>query len=725
MNVKRLLLILLACFLIFPAAFAAEGEGMTFDSSLSCTMMKAPDRLPSTYEAWLQLDPSVAERGGVILGNYGGDKQCVSFEINENGQPKLYFVQQNGMVRSYVFKAVDVRGAEFVHLAIVRDASAKTVTCYLNGQAAASVKDKLTTFLPAVPYQLGGDLRLGNTEYFKGALKSVALYADARTAEEIAADMAAPDLTDADLIAAYDLTQSGAVIADLSGNGYDITGADGLPVAEEAVVIPDIPLIERPWYQMTQAPDRMPKTIEVVFRADAFAANNVLVGNQGTYHASISMEINGNGIPCIYYFMPDGSSKSSIFTLAKVPAGEEVHLTIVRDTAAKKVYCYVNGEKKDSLKCTAIDYVPDYPYGVGGDYRTGNEAYFRGDILRFTMYADIRTVEEIQADMTAPDLQDADLIASYDLNTWGAETIAETSGTGNDLQRKTLWLDEAPEPESYAYSFAVIGDTQYVTRDNPEQLIRLYDYVLDNVEAKKIAHVFGLGDITDESSHREWKDATRQIARMDGVVPYSLVRGNHDGGTNFNALFGEGMAYAEQCTEVYHDVVDKSNYTCTAHTFSAGQLDYLVVVLDHEPTEHMLAWANDLITRYPNHNVIVTTHGYLDYDGGYLDAEPDVDIWTNLVSRHANIVLVLCGHVDGDSITMNIDTGVNGNRVVQLLIDPQALDYKLGPTGMIAMLYLSEDGSEAAVRFYSTVQKKFYKDVNQFTVTLNTIPRAE
>lgn len=722
---KRLLLILLACFLCLNVAFAADGEGMTFDSSLVCTMAQAPDRLPSTYEAWLQLDASVTGRGGVILGNYGGDKQCVSFEISENGQPKLYFVQQNGLVRSYVFKDVDVRSERFVHLAIVRDAKAKTVTCYLNGKAAASLKDKLTTFTPAVPYQLGGDLRLGNTEYFKGALKSVALYGDARTAEEIAVDMASPDLTDAELIAAYDLTLTGAIIADLSGNGYDIVGADGLPVAEEAAEIPDIPLIERPWYQMAQTPDRMPKTIEAVFKSDAFAANNVLVGNQGTYHASISVEINGNGIPCIYYFMPDGTSKSSIFTLAKVPAGEEVHLTIVRDTEAKKVYCYVNGEKKDSLKCTAIDYVPDYPYGVGGDYRTGNDAYFRGNILSVTMYADMRTAEEIQADMVAPDLQDADLIASYDLTAWGEEEIAEASGTGNSLQRKTLWLDEVPEPENAAYSFAVIGDTQYVTRDNPEQLIRLYDYVLDNVEAKKIAHVFGLGDITDENSHREWKDATKQIARLDGVVPYSLVRGNHDGGTNFNSLFGEGMAYAQQCAEVYHDVVGHPNYTCTAHTFSAGKLDYLVVVLDHEPTEHMLAWANDLIARYPSHNVIVTTHGYLDYDGGYLEAEPDVDIWKNLVSRHANIVLVLCGHVDGDSITVNTDTGVNGNKVVQLLIDPQALDYKLGPTGMIAILYLSEDGSKVDVRYYSPVQKKYYKDANQFDFTLNTILRTE
>ena len=721
---KRILILLLGLLLLAtPALATAEGEGMTFSASTVCTMVSALDRLPNTYEAWLKLGTDVTGRGGVIVGNYGGDKQCVSFDVVEDGHPRLYCVQANGMLRSYVFDEVDVRTGEYLHLAIVRDAVGKTVTCYVNGEARQTLKDRLTTFVPATPLQLGGDLRIGNSDYFKGAIKSVALYGDVRTAEEIAADMTTPALDDEDLIAAYDLTTAGETLTDLSGHGMDVTvvGDD----VETAVDIPDVPLIERPWYQMADVVDRMPKTIEVTFRADAFASNNVLVGNQGTYHASISVEINGSGVPCIYYVMPDGTSKSSTFSLAKVNAGETVHLTIVRDTDAKKVYCYVNGEKKDSLKCTATDYVPDYAYCVGGDYRTSNDAYFRGDILNVTMYADVRTAEEIAADMTAPDLADENLIVSYDLAAWGADSIAAIGGADIALEHKTLWLDDVAEPENYAYSFAVIGDTQYVTRDNPEQLIRLYDYVLNNVEAKNIVHVFGLGDITDENSDREWKAASKQIYRMNGKVPFSLVRGNHDGGTRFNEMFGEGTEYAKQCVAVYKDVVGKANYTCTAHTFSAGQLDYLVVVLDHDPTTDMLAWADKLIAQYPNHNVIVTTHGYMDFDGERLATEADQDIWENLCRKHANIVMMLCGHVDADSIVTRTDVGDHGNTVVQLLIDPQALDYKLGPTGMVAMFYLSEDGSEVTVQYYSTVQEKFYKDANLLHFTLNTIPKAE
>lgn len=41
-------------------------------------------------------------------------------------------------------------------------------------------------------YTIGGDGRDGNTEYFKGNLRSVAVYSDIRTAEEIAADVDSP-----------------------------------------------------------------------------------------------------------------------------------------------------------------------------------------------------------------------------------------------------------------------------------------------------------------------------------------------------------------------------------------------------------------------------------------------------------------------------------------------------------------------------------------------------
>ena len=88
------------------------------------------------------------------------------------------------------------------------------------------------------------------------------------------------------------------------------------------------------------------------------------------------------------------------------------------------------------------------------------------------------------------------------------------------------------ELEDYAYSFAVIGDTQIVTYNdvfsNKQNLNKIYDWIVANKQSKKIEFVFGVGDITDTNVPAEWEHSYQQISKLDGVVPYSLVRGNHD-----------------------------------------------------------------------------------------------------------------------------------------------------------------------------------------------------
>lgn len=130
------------------------------------------------------------------------------------------------------------------------------------------------------------------------------------------------------------------------------------------------------------------------------------------------------------------------------------------------------------------------------------------------------------------------------------------------------WIKELEEPADYAYSIAVVGDTQMICKEH--KLKYLYGYIIENAEAKKIKHVLGLGDITDGNTDHEWGHAVKQITRMDGVVSYSLARGNHDGADNFNTYFGADSTYAKQYKEKYLSTVN------TAHEFTAGNRDYLV-----------------------------------------------------------------------------------------------------------------------------------------------------
>lgn len=307
--------------------------------------------------------------------------------------------------------------------------------------------------------------------------------------------------------------------------------------------------------------------------------------------------------------------------------------------------------------------------------------------------------------------------------------LTMTAGTASAADGD--WLKELAEPEDYAYSIAVVGDTQIACKS--QGMKSIYRYITENAASKKIRHVLGLGDITDGNTDHEWEYAVSQITRMDGVVPYSLARGNHDGPANFNTYFGENSTYAKQYKENYLDTAN------TAHEFSAGHLDYLVVVLDWYAKNDVLDWANRVIAAHPNHNVIIATHAYLNIDGTTIDGADDKDqqplslgynngqtMWEKLISKHPNITMVFSGHLiaENHDIVMTQQKGEHGNTVTAMLVNPQLLDALSGNACMVAMLYFSEDGKNVELQYYSTHYKMYYREANQFSFTVDTVERG-
>ena len=307
------------------------------------------------------------------------------------------------------------------------------------------------------------------------------------------------------------------------------------------------------------------------------------------------------------------------------------------------------------------------------------------------------------------------------------------------------WFDTNENAmENYAYSFAIVGDTQilnmddymsrtpgsklYDTYDAPTNyMATLYDWIVANSDSKNIAHVFGLGDITDDNTNLEWEIAKEQIGKLDGVVPYSLVRGNHDGSDKYNGAFAGNSAYTEQFEGFYTAGKLENSYK----RFTVGNTKYLAITLDNGAKDDVLAWAGSIIERYPDHKVIITTHAYLSEDGDTLhsgDADTPSkngeeyndgnEMWDKLVSKYENIFLVMSGHIDADYLVCTQSLGENGNTVTQLLVDPQGLDEEVGSTGMVTMLYFSEDGETVSVETYSTVRNQYFAKENQFTISV-------
>ncbi len=290
------------------------------------------------------------------------------------------------------------------------------------------------------------------------------------------------------------------------------------------------------------------------------------------------------------------------------------------------------------------------------------------------------------------------------------------------------WIDpDKKEPVTdYAYSFVAVGDTQNVCKKEPEKMADIYDWIVANVESKKIKYVFGMGDVTNDSSSAEWKVALEQHQKLDGLVPYSIIRGNHDISFDMNRHFAN-ETYMSQFEGFYQEgKIDNSWRTITI-----GEVDYLMVTIDYAAKNEILDWASEVIAAHPHHRVIISTHCYLFRDGNTVNKDsqyaPDAtgrmvgkinngdSIWDYLIRKHENIFMVLSGHIASDDVIMTEAKGDHGNTVYQFLIDPQDLDNSIGATGMVAILYFSEDGKNVAVEQYSTVRKQYYMSTSQFS----------
>lgn len=456
-------------------------------------------------------------------------------------------------------------------------------------------------------------------------------------------------------------------------------------------------------------------------------------------------EIYNNGVPRFYYHDAAGNVKDIMFNNVDV-RGDWKHIALTFDYSEGIIILYLNGEIAEIALCD-IDLAPDitmYQFFVGGDNRSDNGVYFQGQIRSIAAYSDVRTADEIKhSAQHGTNFYADDLLVAYLLNeNSGGKDINDLSGNGYKIYQE--WLDSNEVEIDYAFSFAVVGDTQWLSKYRPEKMEGIYDWILENAESKKIAHVMGLGDITEDwntaNKEQEWIRAHEYISKLNGVVPYSLVRGNHDESKYFFKYFAT-EAYMDQFGGYYMVEGDIRN---AYKTFKAGDVDYLLMVLDFGPSDEMLAWANEVVLAHPNHKVIVTTHGYQAFNGDRINFENvtsyggtasqnDVDtsvgnnfrgynngdqVWDKFISKHPNIFLVLSGHTSMEDVFVLQTEGNHGNIVNQMVIDPQWMDPQKDGVGMVCMLYFTADGNTMEVEWLSTDTGKYYKEYNQYQLDL-------
>lgn len=519
----------------------------------------------------------------------------------------------------------------------------------------------------------------------------------------------------------------------------------------------------------------IPQTYEAVINLPKELGSNedcmyeyagIIAGNYAdTYNintAYVNFEVHTDGHPSLI-FNQKAQSYRAIFDQVDVRTGEWLHLAVTVDTSNYNVHCYVDGVLAQTVNYKAASGATQavFPTSasakesgwkhliIGGDYRRTNAKYFRGKIQSFATFYDVRTAAEIQADSTnMKALSDSNLAQSYHL----------TYKDYDSLTRNQRWIREVdvPTKDEYDYSMIVLGDTQCVSYYAPQYFPGYYDYVLERAkEDESLAFCVGVGDMTEKGQvDWEYKIVAEQLKRLDGVVPYSVIRGNHEWDPylvkylpyeNFKDMY-EGAYDTDDAHESLY--IENGYYGGSIlnnwQTFKAGDTDYLMLGLDYFPRDDELAWAKHIVDSHPNHNVIITTHGFLYINGELLDTSvsenldgyvagdsgyaSETRIWNQLVSQCDNIKLVLCGHEDVEDIITRTFQREGMSDVTAMLIDPQGLDRALGGTAIVTDLYFKEldnGTADITVRHYSTARQEYYGSaVNQFTTNISLVDKV-
>ena len=779
-------------------ASAAESDGMSFgnENYFDQEKLVTVNGNGVTFEAEICIDHSFTYKSAayVVFGNFASKANSFDLLIRSGKYVELYVRNANNGTVSPRFDGADI--SEFcgtaanpayckISLSVeFNDAGSSTVTLYLSGtdangnaktytaSKAANIPSSIFKSFAAPNIRIGGDIRstTANSVYFVGKTKNVAMYGDVRTEAEVSADMAKSfseamktNASDANLLFAYDLTDTSVtgLLTDLSANKNNaINPFTYVPPQEDNGFV----FSNSDNYDMeTVITPNGAMTFEAELTLPVDGNNDRLGWVVGNY---IDFKLKEFGIEFqadrkIRAFICNGnkSNTSAAFALPSVPESEANRyrkIAFTFDNATGTVSFYIDGELQGATTSTlfkgdSTHYNQDTPLRLGGDYRGGNSWYLRAlKVKNIAMYKGISS--------TAGSVLGLDAMFFYDLtDTSVTGKFSDLSGNSNDAIDKNKY----DMSKKYDYSFAVVGDTQYMTKwdamdtATKQYLEMVYDWIIANKDKKNIKYVMGLGDITDTlngtNTANEWKVAAAQIARLDGVLPYSQVRGNHDNSTYFNQYF-DNDAYKSQLSGWYEGTGVLNTYS----KFEVYGQKYLLLALDDKADDNVVAWANGIVSANPEYRVIITTHTYMGHTGELIDStdeywqyctgktniavEGDIrndgkELWDKLVSKHSNIVLVLCGHdYKNTNIVRNVRIGDNGNAVNEFLICPQSLDGQDradNKKGMVAMLYFSNDSVDVRIEYVSTVATKtaidgkdvyYNEDTNNKTYSLMKLP---
>ena len=239
--------------------------------------------------------------------------------------------------------------------------------------------------------------------------------------------------------------------------------------------------------------------------------------------------------------------------------------------------------------------------------------------------------------------------------------------------RVTSLFSETVDPRLTAnsdrgeWTLFVIPDTQHYSQNRgnaPYEYMKAgFEWIVSVRDQLNIKFVQGLGDITESGSDRiEWERGQQAWGQLYGKIPFAVNQGNHDSIYSINKYFPVEHFSDQPWWGGHYQGIHNSYQTFNFY----GQNYLFVNIQSHDPwgtpNPGARAWANQIISTHPEHNVIVGTHDTIETSTIKID----------ILNQHDNIVLSNAGHSCAREVrfkTFGPNGGVSENFVANYQCD--------------------------------------------------------
>lgn len=500
-------------------------------------------------------------------------------------------------------------------------------------------------------------------------------------------------------------------------------------------------------YKLEKTFNSSPDSFEAWINIPQSSIGGTIAGNYYNnyfgYPGSVNWEVDAIGRIKIFW---NNGAFSYTFKGAHIADGKWHHVAVVRNAQANTFSLYIDAEFIESVYSRQRDAICTMPLSIGVDYKNWTVAKepLDGKVRQVTVYSGVIDEQKIAEDMQNQNVTDgtsnATLLGNWNLgDNWTSRNVEDTSDNNNTA---TLYTFEkyvgAVDTGAYDYTLVAIPDIQTMVNYRPYRLTNLANWLVNNKETYNIQFAMQLGDLSDHGTvEKFYATAAEGMSILDGKLPYTFVPGNHDyddnSKTRATTLYNKYFPYSKYSqTENFGGAYEEGKMENTYSLFEVGDVKYMVLCLEFGPRMEIIRWAGRLCEKYPDRRVIVTTHAFIDPDGTIMTEESRYSatkyfnasegattgqqLYDGLISRYSNIFMVINGHNGADDIVMRTDVGVNGNKIISYLADPQATRVNGGEIGedSIVLMKFNEKNKTIVFSLYSPEYGKVFNIQNQF-----------